>query len=151
MQFGDRCYADNKEDVTKYGIAFMKELQKQGIISVIKHFPGHGATKQDSHYFLAKIKTKMKQLETEDMYPFEQAIRNGADSILISHLVVNNETRKLPASLSRRFITKYLRKKYRYKGLIISDDLKMKAIQLFYGTNKAVVKAFEAGKDMMKN
>ena len=149
MQFGDRSYGEEKEEVAKYGIEFMKELQKQGIISVIKHFPGHGAVNQDSHFFLPKIKMKMEQLEKEDMYPFEQAIKNGADSILMGHLIVRSETRELPASLSRKFITKYLRKKYHYRGLIITDDLKMKAIRLFYGTQKAVKKAFEAGNDVI--
>ncbi len=127
----------------------MKELQRQGIVSVIKHFPGHGAVSQDSHFFLPKIKTKMEQLEKEDMYPFEQAIKNGADSILMGHLVVKSVTRELPASLSRKFITKYLRKKYHYKGLIITDDLKMKAIKFIYGKEKAVRKAFEAGNDII--
>ena len=149
MQFGDRSYGEEKEEVAKYGIEFMKELQKQGIISVIKHFPGHGAVNQDSHFFLPKIKMKMEQLEKEDMYPFEQAIKNGADSILMGHLIVKSETRELPASLSRKFITKYLRKKYHYRGLIITDDLKMKAIKFFYGTQKAVKKAFEAGNDVI--
>ena len=149
MQFGDRSYGEEKEEVAKYGIEFMKELQKQGIISVVKHFPGHGAVNQDSHFFLPKIKMKMEQLEKEDMYPFEQAIKNGADSILMGHLIVRSETRELPASLSRKFITKYLRKKYHYRGLIITDDLKMKAIRLFYGTQKAVKKAFEAGNDVI--
>ncbi len=146
---GDRCYGDNKDDVTKYGVAFMKELQKQGIVSVIKHFPGHGATKKDSHFFLPKIKDNIKKLQQEDMYPFGQAVANGADSVLVGHLVIKNETKKLPASLSRRFITKYLRKEYRYRGLIITDDLKMGAISLFYGTNSAVKKAFGAGNDIV--
>ena len=138
-----------KKKLLKCGIEFMKELQKQGIISVIKHFPGHGAVSQDSHFFLPKIKIKIEQLEKEDMYPFEQAIKNGADSILMGHLVVKGVTRKIPASLSRKFITKYLRKKYHYNGLIITDDLKMRAIKLFFGVEKALKMAFEAGNDMI--
>lgn len=146
---GDRCYGENKEDVTKYGIAFMKKLQEQGIVSVIKHFPGHGATKRDSHYFLPIIKKKMEYLEKEDMYPFEQAIKNGADAILVGHLFIKNVTGIYPASLSRKFIVKYLRKKYRYHGLIITDDLKMRAIKFVYGSELAVKKAFEAGNDII--
>lgn len=146
---GDRCYGENKEDVTKYGIAFMKKLQEQGIVSVIKHFPGHGATKRDSHYFLPIIKKKMEYLEKEDMYPFEQAIKNDADAILVGHLFIKNVTGIYPASLSRKFIVKYLRKKYRYHGLIITDDLKMRAIKFVYGSELAVKKAFEAGNDII--
>ena len=60
MQFGDRCYGTTKEEVAKYGITFMKTLEEEGIISVIKHFPGHGATIKDSHYFLPKINKKIE-------------------------------------------------------------------------------------------
>lgn len=146
---GDRCYGENKEDVTKYGIVVMKKLQNKGVIPVIKHFPGHGATKQDSHAFLPVIATKMEKLEKEDMYPFEQAIKSGADAILVGHLLIKNITGIYPASLSRKFIYKYLRKKYKYNGLIVTDDLKMKAIKMIYGAERAVKKAFEAGNDII--
>lgn len=146
---GDRCYGENKEDVTIYGIEVMKILQKQGVIPVVKHFPGHGATKQDSHAFLPVITKKMQKLEKEDMYPFEQAIKSGADAILVGHLLIRNVTGIYPASLSRKFIYQYLRKKYKYNGLIITDDLKMKAIKMLYGATTAVKKAFEAGNDII--
>ena len=70
----------------------MKELQKNKVISVIKHFPGHGATKQDSHNFLPIINKKIEDIENEDMYPFEQAIKNNADAILVGHLLIKNVT-----------------------------------------------------------
>ena len=104
---GDRSYSDDKKKVAQYGVATMKELQKNDIISVIKHFPGHGATKQDSHYFLPIINESMKKIESEDMYPFEQAIENGADALLVGHLLIRGVTGIYPASLSRKFITKY--------------------------------------------
>lgn len=146
---GDRCYGENKDDVTKYGITVMKKLQEEGILSVIKHFPGHGATKQDSHYFLPMIKGTLEELEKEDLYPFEQAIKNGAEAVLVGHLFVKNVTGMYPASLSRKFIGAYLRKKNKYNGLVITDDLKMKAIRFLYGTEFAVRKAIEAGNDVI--
>lgn len=146
---GDRSFGTDKEVVSECGIMAMKELQNNGIISVIKHFPGHGATKQDSHNFLPIINTSMKELEKEDMYPFEQAIKNGADAVLVGHLLIRNVTGIFPASLSRKFISKYLRKNYKYKGLIITDDLKMRAIKLLYGPNLAVRRAFDAGNDII--
>jgi beta-N-acetylhexosaminidase len=146
---GDRSFGENKEDVTKCGIATMKALQNNKIISVIKHFPGHGATKQDSHYFLPIIKLPIDKIEKEDMYPFEQAIKNGADAILVGHLLIKNITGMYPASLSRKFIAKNLRIKYRYNGLVITDDLKMRAIRFIYGPDIAVRKAFEAGNDII--
>lgn len=146
---GDRSFSEDKREVSKYGIAVMEEMQKQGVISVIKHFPGHGATQQDSHHMLPIINKKIEQLEKEDMYPFEQAIKNGADAILIGHLLIRNVTGLYPASLSRKFIVRYLRKKYRYDGLIITDDLKMRAIKFIYGPDLAVRKAYEAGNDVI--
>lgn len=144
---GDRCFGDNKEDVIKFGIPTMKKLQENNIISVIKHFPGHGATKKDSHYILPKIKG-IKLLENEDIKPFEYAILEGVDAIMIGHIRINNLTGIYPASLSRKFI-KYLRIKYKYNNLVITDDLKMKAVKNIYGSKKSVRKAFEAGNDII--
>lgn len=146
---GDRSFGKEVNAISECGISAMQEMQKQGIVSVIKHFPGHGATQKDSHYMLPIINKKMEQLEKEDMYPFEQAIKNGADAILVGHLLIKNVTGIYPASLSRKFIARYLRKKYRYNGLIITDDLKMRAIKFIYGADLAVKKAFEAGNDII--
>ena len=146
---GDRSFGYDKEKVSECGIAMMKALQKNNIVSVVKHFPGHGATKQDSHYFLPVINIPKKKIEDEDMYPFSQAIHNGADAILVGHLLIPKVTGIYPASLSRKFICKYIRKKFRYNGLIITDDLKMRAIKFLYGPSLAVRKAFEAGNDII--
>lgn len=146
---GDRSFSNDKEIVAECGVAMMKALQKNNVLSVVKHFPGHGATKKDSHYFLPVINVPMKKIENEDMYPFEQAIKNGADAVLVGHLLIMGVTGIYPASLSRRFITKYLRAKYRYNGLVVTDDLKMRAIKFFYGSDLAVRKAFEAGNDII--
>ena len=146
---GDRCFGNDKNTDSKYGIIAMKALQEQGVISVIKHFPGHGATTKDSHYFLPIINKKVKALEKEDMYPFEQAIKNDADCLLVGHLLIRNLTGLYPASLSRKFISRYIRKKYKFKGVIFTDDLKMRAIKFLYGPTNAVVKAFKAGNDII--
>ena len=146
---GDRCYGKNKEDVVKYGIPVMEELKKRGIISVIKHFPGHGATKKDSHFMLPTVEVSYRKLEQDDMAVFKKAIENGADAILVGHLRIKRKTGIYPASLSRKFIIKTLRGKYKFKGLIISDDLKMRAIRFIYGPSLAIRKAFEAGNDII--
>lgn len=146
---GDRCYGENKEDVSKYGIEVMKEMQNQSVIPVIKHFPGHGLTKKDSHFRIPKITQKVEILEKEDMIPFEKAIKENAEAIMVGHLIIKDIDKKYPASLSEKVIQKYLIEKYNYKGLIITDDLKMMAIQLHYNMKKAVVKAIEAGNDII--
>ena len=146
---GDRCFGNDKEIVAKYGIATMKDIQEQGIVSVIKHFPGHGSTAQDSHYFLPIINKNLKDFEKEDMYPFEQAIHNGADCLLVGHLLIKKLTGIFPASLSRKFIFQHIRKKYKFNGVIFTDDLKMKAIKYIYGPTNSVVRAFKAGNDII--
>lgn len=115
---GDRSFCKDYKKVSKYGLIQINEYKAQNIIAVAKHFPGHGATKGDSHFMLPRIKLGMETLEKEDMKPFENAINEGIDGILIGHLK------------------------------IISDDLKMKAIRYRYGTVNALVKSFEAGNDI---
>lgn len=146
---GDRCYGKTKEEVIKYGIEVMKGMQKQGVISVIKHFPGHGLTKKDSHFHIPKINKTIEELEMEDMKPFEEAIKQGADSIMIGHLIIKDIDKRYPASLSKKVIQTYLIEKYHYQGLIITDDLKMMAIKLHYNSKRAVLKAIEAGNDIV--
>lgn len=146
---GDRCYGENKEDVIKYGIEVMKEMKKEGVISVIKHFPGHGLTKKDSHFKIPKITQKVEFLEQEDMLPFKIAIEEGADAIMVAHLILTQVDNKYPASLSKKVIKNYLIEKYNFKGLIITDDLKMMAVQFHYNMKKALTKAIEAGNDMV--
>ncbi len=145
---GDRAFSEDKNEVSKCGITYMKELQKRNIVSVIKHFPGHGSTSKDSHFSIPKIKN-IQDLEAQDMKPFEEAIKNGADCLLVSHLKIKGITNKFPTSMSRKFITKYIRKKYRYNGIIITDDVRMRAVRNLYGKNKAVKIAFEAGNDII--
>ena len=146
---GDRCYGENKEDVEKYAIEVMKKIQQNNVISVVKHFPGHGLTKKDSHFRIPKIKEKIELLEKEDMKPFEAAIKNGADAIMVGHLIIKDVDKKYPASLSKKVIQKYLIEKYNYNGLIITDDMKMMAIRLHYNMKKAVKRAILAGNDIV--
>lgn len=146
---GDRCYGKNKEEVSKYGVEAMKQIQKQGVIPVIKHFPGHGLTKKDSHFRIPRITQKIEKLEKEDMKPFEDAIIEGVDTIMIGHLIIKDIDKKYPASLSKKVIQTYLIEKYNYKGLIITDDLKMMAIRFHYNMKRAVIKAIEAGNDII--
>lgn len=146
---GDRCYGENKEDVSKYGIEFMKELSKGGVLPVIKHFPGHGATKQDSHMMLPVVRKSKEKLENEDMEPFKNAIENGEEAVMIGHILVKDIDKKYPASLSKKIIEEYLVEKLKFKGLIITDDLKMLAVRLRYSLKRAVMLAINSGNNMI--
>jgi len=142
---GNRSYGNNKEDIIKYGIPFMKTMQDNNIISVIKHFPGHGLTTKDSHIFIPKIKDVSKMVN-EDLKVFESAIDSGCDAIMVGHLLVSGYG-SLPASINKKFLNDYLPKKY--EGLIITDDLKMNVLKYVYGVNNSIKLAVEAGNDLL--
>lgn len=146
---GDRCFSDKKEEVIKYGLETMKQITANHVISVVKHFPGHGLTDKDTHLFLPVVKKSMEEIEKEDIVPFKNAIEQGTDAIMVGHIIIRAMSKTLPASLSRKFIGKYIRKKLRFNGLIITDDLKMRAIRFVYGYRLAVRQAFTSGSDIV--
>ena len=145
---GDRAFSSDKENVAKCGIDYMKQLQKHNVISVIKHFPGHGSTNKDSHFILPIVRKRVEDIEDEDIYPFREAMKNGAEAMLVSHLKIKGIA-KYPCSMSRQFIVKYIRRKYKYDGLLVTDDFGMKGVQILYGKKFAAKKGFEAGNDII--
>lgn len=142
-----RCFSNNLDIVSKYGICYMKQMQHNNLISVVKHFPGHGSSVRDSHFFVPYIKN-YEEILNKHIIPFEKAIENGCDAIMVGHLVIKNLTKGLPASISKEFIENYLRKRYNYDGLIITDDIKMGSVNLIYKF-VALEKAFSSGSDII--
>lgn len=145
---GDRAFSSNKEEVAKFGILEMKKMQENGIISVIKHFPGHGATKIDSHFALPIIKHKNGIMNSDDIVPFKKAIENGADTLLVGHLLIRKLTGMYPSTMSKKIVN-ILRKDLQFKGVIVTDDMRMKGVKILYGKYRAIKKAFLAGNDIM--
>lgn len=146
---GNRCLGENAEEVSKNGISLMNGIRYNNVISTVKHFPGHGASKVDSHVFMPTVYKSIKKLKQEDMLPFINAIKAGADSIMVGHLLITDVNSIYPASLSDRVITKILRKDLGYNGLVITDDLSMKGITLIFGITHAAMKAIAAGADIV--
>ena len=142
-----RCFSDNVEKVSLYGSIYMNEIKKNGIISVVKHFPGHGITKLDSHYFLPFV-FNYKKILNREIIPFENAISEECEAIMVSHLIIRKLSGLLPCSISKRFITKYLREMYNYNGLVITDDLRMKLVDLIFG-KLSLKKVFLSGSDIV--
>lgn len=146
---GDRCYGFNAEEVSENGIATMKGIMDSGIISVVKHFPGHGASKRDSHIFIPVINKNLDVLEEEDLDPFKIAIAEGSECIMVGHLIISKLNYIYPASLSYKVITGILREKLGFKGLVITDDLSMRGINLVFGIKSSAIKAIKAGADIV--
>ncbi len=140
---GDRCFGNNANEVSKKGNLYMQTLKDNNIISVVKHFPGHGLVKKDSHIFLPIVTKNIN--DTEDIIPFKESIKMNVDAIMISHILLTKIDKFTPASLSKKVVKEYLKDKLNYKGLIITDDLKMKSVNLLYGYKKSSLKAINAG------
>lgn len=144
---GDRAYSEIPEEVYEVTKIISEEFEKKGVIPVLKHFPGHGSIKKDSHMFLPRINNYEKIL-SEDAIPFIKAIENGADAIMVGHIMIKGQTGSLPASISKKYIAD-IRKRYSYDGLIVSDELAMRSVRYLYGRKKSIYKAANAGLDVI--
>jgi beta-N-acetylhexosaminidase len=126
---GLRALSDEPEWAAKLGVAFMHGFREAGVIAVGKHFPGHGDTSQDSHLTLPSVDRNAETLESVELIPFQAAIDNGLDVIMTAHVIYKAWDEKTPATFSVPIIKNLLREKMGFQGLIMSDDLEMKAVQ----------------------
>ena len=146
---GDRAYGDNKEIVTKMGIGIMKGLESQGVIAVVKHFPGHGDTVEDSHFGLPEIDKGLDDLLDFELFPFKRAIDEGVEGVMVAHILYKEIDRKNPATLSKSIIGDLLREELAFDGLVITDDMTMGAILENYDLGEAAIRSVEAGSDLI--
>lgn len=146
-----RSFGEDKHDVTRKSVLYMKALQKGGIISVAKHFPGHGDTDTDSHHSLPFIGHSAGTVDTLDIYPFRELIKAGIDGMMVAHLSVPvlDTTKNIPSSLSRLVIDSLLRKKMNFNGLVFTDALDMKGVSNYEKPGFIELRALEAGNDVL--
>lgn len=126
---GKRAFSDEPEWASKLGVAFMAGFKEAGVLAVGKHFPGHGDTSQDSHLTLPHVGRDSVTLDRVEIQPFKAAIQNGLDIIMTAHVIYQAWDEKLPATFSVPILQNLLREKLGFNGLIISDDLEMKAVE----------------------
>ncbi|WP_299453529.1 glycoside hydrolase family 3 N-terminal domain-containing protein [uncultured Microscilla sp.] len=148
---GYRSFSENRETVARKGVAYMKGLQDHGIQANAKHFPGHGDTGTDSHFALPVIKHGTKRLDSIELYPFKALIRHGVKSMMVAHLNLPayDSAQNRPATLSKNVVTKLLKEKLGYQGLIFTDALNMKAVTNFYKPGEVDLQALIAGNDVL--
>lgn len=143
----ERSYAKEPATVVKYASCMIEEQNKAGVISVIKHFPGHGSSLGDSHKGFVDITKTWNKIELE---PYKQLIKqNKVDIIMTAHVFNANLDEKYPATLSYNVNTKLLRQKLGFHGVIVSDDMQMKAISDHYSLQEATTLAINSGVDML--
>lgn len=146
---GDRAFGDEPGLVSRLGIQTMKGLQEQNIISVVKHFPGHGDTSVDSHMGLPAVNHDLDRLKSLELVPFAAAIENKVDVIMTAHILLPKIDGDHPASFSSRIISELLRKDMNFEGVVITDDLTMGAIVENYDIGEVAVESIKAGSDMI--
>jgi len=133
--------------VTKHAIEVIKAHHARGILTTLKHFPGHGSSKNDSHLGFVDVTKTWSPMELE---PYEKIIAAGlSDTVMTAHIFNSKLDTSLPATLSGRTIDGLLRDELRFDGVVISDDMQMKAISARYGFEEAVLLAIGAGVDIL--
>jgi beta-N-acetylhexosaminidase len=146
---GDRSFGSNASVVSDLGVETMKGIQSNNVIPVVKHFPGHGDTAVDSHKGLPSVNNDLKRLQSFEFIPFSNAIEEGADVVMIAHILLKKIDGKNPSSMSRTIITDILRNKLKFQGVVITDDMTMGAIIKNYKIGEAAVKSVSAGSDIV--
>lgn len=147
----DRSFGENKYKVAEYGVTYMKAMQSEGVLACAKHFPGHGDVSVDSHFDLPVINKSMAQLDSLELYPFEQMFNAGVGSVMIAHLYIPaiDSTANTATSLSKKNVTGLLRDKLHYNGLTFTDALGMKGVAKYFPGGQIAAQSLIAGNDML--
>ena len=145
---GDRSFGNSPSLVSEMGVVWIDGLQSAGVAACGKHFPGHGDTAQDSHLALPRLPHALKRLNQIELPPFAAAARAGVAAIMTAHVVFEALDPALPATMSRTVLTGLLREKLNFQGVIVSDDLEMKAIANHFPIREVVVRGIQAGVDL---
>ena len=146
---GTRSFGESPEEVARHGIAYARGLEDGGVLSVGKHFPGHGSSEEDSHKTLPVINKKMSELNTCELVPFRRYIDAGLSGMLTAHLFVPAIDKDLvPTTMSRKCVNDLLKEKLGFDGLIFTDALTMEGAKK-YLKGSACVAALQAGNDLL--
>ncbi|MBA4322283.1 MAG: serine hydrolase, partial [Odoribacter sp.] len=147
-----RSFGEDPGNVSRKSLMYMKGMQDNGIISVAKHFPGHGDTEVDSHFDLPVIRHPRERLDTVELPPFRSLINAGITGIMPGHLSVTSldSIPNLPATLSIQVITRLLREELSFNGLILSDAMNMGGVTKYSVPGEAEVLSLKAGMDVLE-
>jgi beta-N-acetylhexosaminidase len=143
-----RAYSPDATSTTAHAREVIRTQKRHGVISVLKHFPGHGSSKADTHLGIADVTSYWQESEAE---PYKQLIASGDVQAIMSAHIVNKNLDKAghPGTLSKPILTDWLRGELGFTGVIFSDDMQMHAITKYYGLEKSIQMAIEAGVDVM--
>lgn len=158
---GVRSFSDDPTVVSEFGTQFLNGLKSKGIITSLKHFPGHGDTSTDSHTGLPRIEKSYDELKQNELIPFTKCIESGAEMIMTAHIqfpkietevytsIKDGSSIELPATLSKKIITDILRNDLGYDGVVVTDAMNMKAISDNFSKLDSAKLAINAGVDII--
>lgn len=145
-----RSFGQTPELVAQLAAALVRGIQSQGVGACAKHFPGHGDTNKDSHHELPTLPHHdMARMIEVELPPFEAAIKSGVAAVMTAHVIYAPIDPNYPGTMSKTILGGILREQLGFNGLVVSDDMQMKAIADHYGFDDAVVRAVEAGVDLL--
>ncbi|MBX2899374.1 MAG: glycoside hydrolase family 3 protein [Cyclobacteriaceae bacterium] len=144
----ERAYAANEDTVALMAAEVIRQHRKFGVLTSLKHFPGHGSSKEDTHFGVADVTATWNERELK---PYQQLLRNNlVDAVMTSHIVNKNlDSKGYPATLSKEIIDGILRKQLQFNGVVFSDDMQMHAISKNFGLEESIKLAINAGVDIL--
>ena len=148
-----RSFGEDPQQVSELVIAYMRGARQAGMMTTVKHFPGHGDTDTDSHLGVARINVDAAHLQNVELPPFKKAIEAGVDSVMVAHVTVPalEPDPNRVATTSPAIVTNLLKNQFGFKGLVVTDALDMAGLTRLYADNigRAAVDAFKAGNDLL--
>ena len=147
----NRSFGEDKYNVTRKALMYMKGMQDNGVLANAKHFPGHGDTDSDSHKTLPVVKSSAERLDTLELYSFKKLISEGLGSMMVAHLYIPalDSTPNQASTLTKSIVTGLLKEQLGFTGLVFTDALNMKGVSKFYKPGEVDVKALIAGNDVL--
>lgn len=145
---GDRSFGNDVEAVAEFASIAIKAVKQAKVLTCAKHFPGIGSLVKDPHEVLPRLPLSKKEFEQREFIPFKVAIKAGVDSVMTTHVIAPALDLK-PVTFSKKVVTDILQKKLQFKGLVLSDDMEMKAVANNFDFQEACTDAFLAGHDQI--
>ena len=144
-------FGETSSSVLPRAMAVARGMEDEGVISCIKHFPGHGDTDSDSHKTLPTVKKDRQELDRTELMPFRKAVIHNVHSLMVAHLNMPSLTgeKGLPTSLSHRVVTELLQEEFGFQGLVVTDALNMSGADQQGAAGEIELRAFLAGNDIL--
>lgn len=143
----ERSFSTDPQKVAEFAAAFIESHYENNVIPVVKHFPGHGSSKEDSHLGLVDVTLTYQE---DELIPYKKLQEQGLlQALMTAHIINKNIDEDYPATLSERFLQDILKEEIGFEGVVISDDMQMGAILNHYGLEEAIIRAINAGCDII--